>query len=198
MPVDRAASASDGVERAIGHHHLSKGVAHFEVMKLFVIVAAAIALAGAAVAHADTQVPAGFYNSIRLAPAAAFVAGKAVTVECAKTAADWQQQGGRVDSYGLTFPGTNVVKLAPDVCRFLRARVVNPDGFGASLLVLVHEAIHARGSVDEGVTDCAAVHEMPRVAVKFFGVKAGKQLRAIMANAWNFRDRSPAQYRTVC
>jgi hypothetical protein len=167
-------------------------------MKLFVIASAVIALAGAAVARADTQVPAGFYNSVRLAPAAAFVAGKPVTVLCAKTASDWQQQGGRADSYGLTFPGDNVVKLAPAVCRFLRATVVNPDGFGASLLVLVHESIHARGESDEGVTDCDAVHEMPRVAVKFFGVKAGKQLRAVMYNAWNLRGREPPQYRTVC
>lgn len=162
------------------------------------MIAAAVLALGAQAGSADTQVPTGFYNSVRLAPAAAFVAGKPVTVLCAKTAFDWQQQGGRDDSYGLTFPGENVVKLAPSVCRYLRAAPINPNGFGASLLVLVHESIHARGSVDEGVTDCAAVHEMPRVAVKFFHVKAGKQLRAIMDNAWNLRDREPAQYRTVC
>lgn len=141
---------------------------------------------------------AGFHASPRLAPAASFVAGKPVTVLCANTQYDWQTYGGQADQYGLAIPGDNVVNLAPGVCRFLLAKTVNPNGLGSSLLVLTHEAIHARGESDEGVTDCAAVHEMPRVAVKFFRVKPGKQLRAVMANAWDYRRREPAPYRTTC
>lgn len=140
----------------------------------------------------------GFHSSPRLALAASFVAGKPVTVMCANTQYDWQQYGGTSNEFGLATPGDNVIKLAPDVCRFLLAKIVTPNGFGSSLLVLTHEAIHARGESDEGVTDCAAVHEMPRVAVKFFRVKAGKQLRAVMANAWYYRKGEPPTYRTGC
>lgn len=164
-------------------------------MKFFVVLAVVIALVFANVAAAT---PAGFYKSVVLAPAASFVAGKPITVYCANSAYDWQQYGATTHEFGLAVPGSSEIKLAPDVCRYLRATIVNPNGFGSSLLVLVHESIHARGEKDEGVTDCAAVHEMPRVAVKFFRVKAGKQLRDVMANAWNYRGRETAPYRTVC
>lgn len=165
-------------------------------MKTWLVAAATVALLGASAARADQ--PAGFYESLRLEPAASFVAGKPVKVWCANSQADWVQYGGRDESFGLAIPGGNIVNLAPVVCRYLRAKIITPNGLGASLLVLTHESIHARGETDEGVTDCAAVHEMPRVAVKFFKVRPGKQLRAVMANAWNYRDREVEQYRTIC
>ena len=158
-------------------------------------MAVAVALVCAITAHAAA--PAGFYKSVVLAPAASFVAGKPVTVYCANSEYDWQQYGGTGSEHGLAVPGSSVIKLDPDVCRLLRATTIK-DGFGASLLVLVHESIHARGEKEEGVTDCSAVHEMPRVAVKFFHVKAGKQLRAVMANAWHYRAGETAVYRSVC
>lgn len=164
-------------------------------MKLFLVAAvAAVALTAAA----QAAPPAGFYESFKLEPAASFVAGKPVKVWCATSQYDWLQYGAKGGEQGLTTPGSSEVKIAPDVCRYLRAAKVNPDGFGASLLVLVHESIHARGERDEGITDCSAVHEMPRVAVRFFRVKAGKQLRAVMANAWRYRSGEPAAYRSTC
>lgn len=166
-------------------------------MKVFVVIAVVV-LALAAVAVAGAAAPSGFTVAARLAPAASFVAGKPIAVYCAATEAAWEQYGGTSQEFGLAVPGSSEIKLSPGVCRYLRAKIVNPNGFGASLLVLVHESIHARGESDEGVTDCAAVHEMPRVAVKFFYVKAGKQLRAVMANAWNYRNREGDPYRTIC
>lgn len=159
------------------------------------VVAAGVLVWAAA---ASAAAPTGFYESFKLEPAASFVAGKPVKVWCATSQYQWQQYGGDSEEYGLTRPGSGEVKLAPDVCRYLKAKVVTPSGFGASLLVLTHEAIHARGEPDEGVTDCAAVHEMPRVAVRFFRVKVGKQLRAVMANAWHYRAGETAAYRSVC
>lgn len=140
----------------------------------------------------------GFHSSPKLAPAASFVAKKPITVLCANTLADWQHYGRTSQEFGAAIPGDNVIKLAPSVCKFLVAKIIDYDGFGASLLVLVHESIHARGESDEGITDCAAVHEMPRVAVKYFKVKPGKYLRGVMANAWNYRYREAPPYRTVC
>lgn len=167
-------------------------------MPVAALVAVTAVVVGCAVAQpAVAAAPTGFTSAPRLAPAASFVAGKPIAVYCAKTQYDWQQYGATSREKGLAVPGSSEIKLAPDVCRYLRAPKVQ-DGFAGSLLVLVHEAIHARGTKDEGVTDCAAVHEMPRVAVKFFSVKAGKQLRAVMADAWTLRAREAPAYRTVC
>jgi hypothetical protein len=66
------------------------------------------------------------------------------------------------------------------------------------LQVAVHESIHARGETDEGVTDCDAAHRVPGVAVRFFKVKPGKQLRALMTLVWKYRATGPASQRTVC
>jgi hypothetical protein len=64
--------------------------------------------------------------------------------------------------------------------------------------VLTHEAIHLRGETDDGVTDCAAMHEMAGVAARFFHAPAGKGLRALMAAAWSWHRKAPAEYTTVC
>lgn len=48
------------------------------------------------------------------------------------------------------------------------------------------------------MTDCDAMHEVPGVAVRFFKVKTGTQLRAIMADAWIVHRASPAIYQAVC
>lgn len=158
-----------------------------------------------AVTSTAAAAPAGFTAAPRLEPAASFVAGKHVTVWCARSLGEWRQYvAGRSESdiLGLTVPGSSEIRVAPVVCTNLRAKlngqVVGNDGFAPSLLLLVHEAVHARGSADEGKTDCAATHETPRVAVKFFRVKAGKQLRAVMAAVWTWRTTSPPAYRTVC
>jgi hypothetical protein len=62
----------------------------------------------------------------------------------------------------------------------------------------VHESIHQRGVADEAATECEAMHEMPRVAVKFFHVKAGKQLRSLMALAWESHKATPDAYQAIC
>jgi hypothetical protein len=168
-------------------------------VKTLLIALAALVLVSATSASASA--PAGFNEAVKLEPAASFVAAKPVTVYCANSEYTWEQYGGTSTEHGLATPGSSEIKIDPDGCRYLRTALNMhkiPDGFGAALLVLVHESIHARGETDEGITDCDAVREMPRVAVKFFGVKAGKQLRAVMANAWRYRGGESAAYRTVC
>jgi hypothetical protein len=153
--------------------------------------------------------PVGFHGSPRLAPAASFVAGKPVTVWCADTQYDWN---GYLDSVygnhdtvsGSTYPGSSDERLSPEVCATLTpaAKATKPVAptarLGAAILVVTHESIHARGEADEGVTDCAAFHEMPRVAVKFFHVRSGKDLRRLMSYVVAYRSTSAPQFRTGC
>lgn len=168
---------------------------------------ALLVLAGALAAPAAAAAPEGFTSAPRFSEAASFVAGKPITVWCAPDVETWASYltahgyAGKVAN-GITETGSSGTMFSPVVCSSLRKKLngvpVTNDYFAPSLLTLVHESIHARGTRDEGLTDCAAVHEMARVAVKYFGVKAGKQLRAVMAAAWSYRDRQPAAYRTVC
>lgn len=175
-------------------------------VKSFAVVAV-VAFVLVSATTAGAAAPAGFSSSPRLAPAASFVAGKPVAVYCANTEYDWKQfleTTGRTgsDANGSAVPGSSEVKLSPSLCTNLRlqlaGKTVRNVALGPSILALVHESIHDRGEANEGATDCAAVHEMARVAVKFFHVKAGKQLRAVMAATWTYRAGESAPYRTVC
>lgn len=164
-----------------------------------------VALGAATVASGSP--PAGFYESVKLEPAAAFVARKPVTVWCAKTASSWHafliaRQGRDDGAPGATMPGASETFLGSEVCFPLKldlsGTAVRYLALGPSVETLTHESIHARGESNEGVTDCDAVHEMPRVAVLFFHVKAGKQLRALMAAVWTWRALAGPTYRSVC
>jgi hypothetical protein len=153
--------------------------------------------------------PPGFREAPKLEAAAAFVAGKPAHVFCANTFSDWAQAvadaygpGVNVNAYS-TIGGSETYLPAGFVCALPIAAVagqkVDLSGpLAGYLLTLVHEAIHQRGVADEGQTECAAMHELPRVAVRFFHVKAGKQLRALMAQAWAAHRRKSAAYQSVC
>jgi hypothetical protein len=153
-------------------------------------------------------VPPGFHEAKALEPAASYVAGKPVTVLCANTFRDWwkatsEQFGSGNYANGYTTPGASVIYLSAGFTCSLptsaaAGKKVNVEAMATHVVTLVHEAIHARGEADEGVTECAAMHETPRVAVKFFHVKAGKQLRALMAAAWAVHNKKPTAYRAVC
>jgi hypothetical protein len=173
-----------------------------EAMKTLGVALVAVALS-AAVARADDQPV--FKPSPRLAPAASFVAGKPVVVLCAASDADWTKylHGlGATDANGATVPGSSETRLSAIVCRYLAWRLggKTPSLFplAAAVETLTHESIHARGEVDEGKTDCAAMHEMVAVSRRFFGVTSRKTLRSLMAFAWQFHARQSPPYKTVC
>jgi hypothetical protein len=147
--------------------------------------------------------PSGFYEAHALERVASFIAGKPATIYCARTTAGWSAYTvpiyGDVNINGTTYPGSSETLLAPPVCANLAApRRTAPYLLAASILTLTHEAIHQRGEADEGRTECAAMHEMPRVAVKFFGVAPGKMLRALMADAWRYHRLKAPAFRAVC
>lgn len=150
---------------------------------------------------------AGFYEAKRLEPAAAFVARKPVTVWCANNTAAWSSwlaanNDSTADVNGATYPGTAETHLGPTVCSNLALQLSQGGeaypSLGPSINTLTHESIHMRGETDEGITACDAMHEMPGVAVRFFNVKAGKQLRGLMAATWAWHQKDPSIYRTVC
>lgn len=152
--------------------------------------------------------PPGFTEAKVLEPAASYVAGKPVHVYCARTDLDLreytQQMYGGNPGYevGLALPGQNAALLGQSQCYplidQLHKRKDDRYDLAESILTLVHESVHLRGVTDEGQTECSAMHEMPRVAVKFFHVKPGKQLRALMSDAWSAHRAKPAVYQSVC
>lgn len=165
-------------------------------------------VAAVLVSAAVLAAPPGFYEARVLEPAASYVAQKPVRVYCAPTDLDLREYASSAYGVppdfelGFAVVGSGTIYLGQSVCWPLRdhlaRRHVATSEFAAALLTLVHESIHARGSRDEGVTECDALHEMPRVAVRFFKVKPGRQLRALMAEAWASYDGMQPEYQTVC
>lgn len=176
------------------------------------VLLAALAVAAAAsgsprMVARGVAAPVGFHEARSLEPAASYVARKPVKVWCANTGATWARYVGSADpadTLGETVPGSDALRLHPNVCavfaRFEGGSLTPQTlpGYATAIETLTHEAIHARGETDEGVTDCDAIHEMPGVAVRFFHVKAGKHLRALMAAAWREHRTKPAAYASVC
>jgi hypothetical protein len=167
---------------------------------LFVLAAALVAAPTAAAAD-------GFYEARVLEPAASYVAGKPIEVWCATSVSAWHSY--EIATYGVVGSehgsapfGGSVIYLDTEECPPLRQQLsaggVYVPTLAATVEIITHESIHARGERNEGVTDCDAMHEMPGVAVRFFHVRAGKQLRALMAAAWTVHRAEPLQYLTVC
>lgn len=159
-------------------------------------------LAAAVIAAA----PPGFYESRVLEPAASFVAGKPAHIYCALTLPRWTSYVASSDvpegANALTIPGRAESRIEWSICRDLRQalkrRKVDDYDFVSAALILVHESIHMRGVRDEGKTECEAIHELPRTLVRYFHVKPGRQLRGLMALAWDAHYRKPDVYTSVC
>jgi hypothetical protein len=173
---------------------------------LFAVVAVSAAFAPGLAGAARTGAASGFYEARVLEPAASYVARKPITVWCAPTTAVWQSWSAEatlVDgANGSAAVGGSDIHLSHDVCPSLRGAIAGVPQYvptlSATIEVLTHESIHARGTRDEGITDCDSMHEMPRVAVVFFHVRPGAQLRALMAAAWTYHREAPPQYQSVC
>lgn len=170
----------------------------------WVAVSTVAALAISASAAAPGRPP-GFYEAKALDPAASFVARKPAHVYCAHNHAIWRDvanENATPTALALTRAGTNRSEFEPLICSTLSEklehRYVSTHDLALALRVLVHEVVHERGVVIEGEAECSAMHEMPRVAVLFFGVTPGKQLRELMARAWESHRSAPLYFQTVC
>lgn len=169
------------------------------------LIGAVLAAAVVGTAKADT----GYTRAYVLEPVVQFVAGKPGAVLCATSDAQWNAEKASrglagTNAWGFTDLPTGTIYLYPNGCRILRAEIKGQKitapltlkaGFAETL---VHESIHVSGIVNEGVTECTAMHHLPAVLVKFFHVKPGAQLRAYMAAAWSVHYTDPPEYQTVC
>ena len=158
---------------------------------LLCVLLSALALAATASAAPD-----GFRESVRLSPIASGVAGRPVTVWCARTPVIWRDAVQALDpslsgtTRGLAgVPDADSMQLAPWVCRtlegWLRGKgAPTPENLGREILTLVHESVHLRGIVDEGVTTCTALPLVPGIARASFKIRSAKVLRAVVQAAW--------------
>lgn len=118
---------------------------------------------------------AGNYADPRLDAVASEVAGKPVQVWCETSIIDWVTIGAGNYS-GFTFIGIPIVYIAPRQCETLHA-LLSRENIGSyyaasAILTLAHEAVHQRGVLNEGETDCLALPLVPTLAVKHFGIPA--------------------------
>lgn len=168
------------------------------------IVTAALALSSPALADD------GFRTSTRLSPIASGVTGRPVTVWCARTPVIWRDAVQALyptllgSTRGLAgVPDADSMQLAPWVCQTLEGwlrgkNAPSPENLGREILTLVHESIHLRGVVDEGLADCAALPLVPGVARTSFKIRSAKVLRAVVQAAWADHNGKGAAYRGPC
>ena len=154
-------------------------------------------------------IPAGFVRAPALERPASAVAGRPVTVLCTTDYGAWSEakrdrQLEAANAWGFYDWSNDLVFIHPNGCRILKAEAAGKTldepltlqaGFA---LTLVHEAMHAAGQRDEATAECDALHRVPGTLVRFFHVKPGKQLRAIMAAAWRVHRSDPPPYRDLC
>ena len=169
-----------------------------------------VLLAALALTAAASAAPDGFRESARLTPIASGVTGRPVTVWCARTPAIWRdtvvplypgQRWATLNGYAMV--NEPATYLAPWVCQtlegWLRGKSApTPEVLGRRLLTLVHEAIHLRGILDEGVTDCTALSLVPGVARASFRIRSAKVLHAVVRAAQDEHNESPVKFRGSC
>lgn len=181
--------------------HASRAAARWSAV-LLVAVCAAVAASTVAAA------PAGFYEAVRLDPAASFVAGKPASIYCAATMAAYYEAGvaatGRPSqgTAGFSTIGGSQSFLSTWVCsylnRWLAHKPVTRYHLAVSIEVLAHEAELERGIADESLADCAALAAMPQVVRRFFPLRGIYTLHGLMADAWAAHALESPVYLTNC
>ena len=121
----------------------------------------------------------GFHESRPLEPAATFAAGKSIRVYCNSV--------GHPLGY-VAYPGDRRIEVsARQVCAPLLAwRARRPVGvyeFAFGLMVLAHEAQHARGTWDETDATCDAIALLPVLARRYFPLRGRATAREIVDDA---------------
>lgn len=100
-------------------------------------------------------------------------------------------------------PDADSMQLTSRVCQrlegWLRGKnTPTPEDLGRELRTFVHESVHLRGIVDEGVTDCTALSLIPGIARLNFRVRSAKVLRAVVQAAWAEHYGNGAAYGGSC
>lgn len=179
--------------------HGSRAAARWSAV-LLVAVCAAVAASTVAAA------PAGFYEAVKLEPAASFVAAKPVKIWCATSSAAFaaaaEASSIRSDVVGFASVGGTEAFFAGRACAnltaYLNKRPVVMDDYAVSLVILAHEATHLSGVRDESETDCAALHAMPAMLRRFFVARGTYTVHNVMAAAWAVHRRESGDYTRLC
>lgn len=165
----------------------------------------------------------------RLDAIASSVAGKPASVVCTINAEEWDARVQEVSkgtrrgtsAGGFAYAGTSTLFLGPHACITLKQVFeggvvyagLNPTAF--ALLTLLHEAVHLRGVVDEGETECIALRAfqsylddigVPATVRKAVNVKGRYTLRSVSnphirllsTYAQRHHDQRPLEYRGNC
>lgn len=174
-------------------------------MRACLVVVCLSTVALVVVAAAQAQAPlAGFRESPRLEAPASFVAGRPVEVWCALDGPSWRSAIGSESegTAGYSIPAEGVMYLQSGSCLALEqwgAAGVASAFFARGLLVLVHEAEHLAGHLDEAETECLALHRVAEVAIRFFGFKPYTgRLREVIRWVYAWHTGTPDIYRAVC
>lgn len=133
---------------------------------------------------------------------ASWAAGKPVTVWCENDSDAWSRRlaglGAHTDAGGYAIFGGSEALVGPSACRGLIGGIRDSE-FGPSLLVLLHEATHARGWRDEALTECAARVLMYSALETFYDVPFFSDWMSIVTrNALRASLAAPAQYQGGC
>lgn len=95
-------------------------------------------------------------------------AGKPVTLTCVDF--------GRNDpTLGEVNAGDSDIDLANRVCRSLR-RPARTEAFAEAVLVVIHEALHARGDTNEQRVECRASRRTPIALYRWYGMRDTRAL----------------------
>ena len=136
------------------------------------------------------------------------IAGHSVTVDCVGDWTAWQgllaqyrplePAGAEVEAF-TPLPAPEIF-LGPTVCPLLLQVQAGPPFpyaylAGRALLALAHEAVHQRGVLDEGVTDCTALG-LVRATALALGVPATIRQR-FRVRVRHHRHRWLVRYRTL-
>ena len=155
-------------------------------MKIAVALAAVLLLAAggararAAAFNPDPVFPVGpisgkvSHQIVKLDHVASALAGRRAIVNC-WSRIDWTQlqawRGAhhyRIDPWGVTYPTTHRIQLAPFVCQILGEVLVRsvqqPLYTAAAVTTLAHESAHASGIRAENLAECRAIRTDPRTA----------------------------------
>jgi hypothetical protein len=158
-------------------------------MKLMLCICVALVVTGTALAALEP--PPGFAEAPPPARAASYIAGRPVQVWCAVDLAAWRARDlGRAGALGYAIPAYGQTFLRPSVCEALLRPPSAALSFGSALLVLVHEATHLTGLLDEYKTQCVARKRLAETAIRFYGFKPyTTRIRLLVARALNADPR---------
>jgi len=154
-------------------------------MRFVLVLLVGLVLAGTATAAP----PEGFRYSYPLSKRAVKISGQpGARIYCAPTRAVFDafavEQIGRSNVDGLTSTPTRETAFPPYVCRtleaFLRGVNVSNRSLAVAMLGLVHESMHLRGIVSEGVAECRALKLLPSVARYRFEIRSAARRAALL------------------